>query len=109
MAVATAAYTLHYPAGYDDRVEAEMTEKGYLPGAVVELADGSRYELTFYDPVRLAQNAERLAALGIPFVVLANSVVVPEMTPAAIRTALEHLVRHGHVGHLRPIAADVRP
>ena len=98
----TAAFTLHYPEGYDERVEYEMAEKGYLPGVTVELADGSRDELTFYDPVRLAQNVERLAARGIPFVVASHTVVMPEVTSAAIQQAIEHLVRQGFFVRPRP-------
>lgn len=104
MATASAAFAVHYPDGYDERIEYEMAEKGYLPGSIVELADGSRYELTFYDPVRLAQNVERLAACGIPFVIAANTVVVPEVTRTAIQHAVEHLVRQGHFGRLQPVA-----
>ena len=92
MATATAAYTFHFPAGYDDRVEAEMTDKGYLPGVVVEFADGSRYELTFYDHVRLGQNVERLAPQGYP-----------EVTPAAIQAAVEHLVGQDYFRRLKPV------
>ena len=104
MATASAAYTLHFLEGFDDRVEAEMIDKGYLPGTVVELADGSRHELTFYDAVRLAQNADRLAARGIPLVVDASTVVVPEVTVDAIQAAVEHLILHARFGRLRPLA-----
>lgn len=104
MATATAAYTFHYPNGYNDRVEAEMTDKGYLPGVVVELADGPRYELTFYDPVRLGQNAERMTAGGSPMIVAINTVVVAEVTPAAIESAVEFLVLQGYIRHLKPVA-----
>src|SRR5437762_2547115 len=103
MATATAAYTFHFPAGYDDRVEAEMTDKGYLPGVVVELADGSRYELTFYDHVRLGQNVVRMAPLGHPCYANPNMVVVPEVTPAAIQAAVEHLVGQGYFRRLKPV------
>ena len=104
MATSMATFTLHYPDWYDERVELEMTDKGYFAGPVVELEDGSRYELYFYDPVRLAQDLERSAAEGIPCIAEVNLVVVPEVTPAAILAAVERLVQIGYFGHLRPVS-----
>src|SRR4051812_37624804 len=105
MATATENFTIHYPDWYTERVELEMTDKGYFRGPFVELEDGSRYELFFYDPVRLGQDLERMVPHGYPCVAEVNMVVVPEVTPAAIRAAVEHLVRTGYFRKLRPIAA----
>lgn len=108
MATSTAAFTLHYPDGYDERAELEMTDKGYCPGPAVELEDGSRYELYFYDPVRLAQDLERIAGHGCPCIAEVNMVVVPEVTPAAIRSAVERLVETGYFSKVKPATPSPR-
>jgi len=104
MAATTTEFTIHYPDWYTERAELEMTDKGYLPGPFVELADGTRYELYFYDPVRLAQDLERMLPHGYPCLAKGNMVIVPEVTPAAIRAAVEHLVRQGFFQKLKPVA-----
>ena len=46
---------LRFPDGFSEADEQEAEVRGYLVGAVVELAGGVRYPVTFYDPVRLWQ------------------------------------------------------
>jgi hypothetical protein len=104
MATGMANYTIHYPEWFTERVEMEMTDKGYFAGPFVELEDGSRYELYFYDPVRLAQDLERMLPHGYPCLAKGNMVVVPEVTLATIQTAIDHLVRQGYFRHLKPAA-----
>jgi hypothetical protein len=103
MATGTASFTIHFPESYTERVEMEMTDKGYFAGPFVELADGSWYELYFYDPVRLAQDLERMLPHGYPCLARGNMVIVPEVTPTAIQTAVEHLVHQGYFRHLKPV------
>jgi hypothetical protein len=103
MPATTASFTIRYPDWYDERAETEMTDKGYFPGPTVELETGARYELYFYDPVRLGQDVAALAKNGRPYVAEPNMVVVPEVTAAAIRRAVEGLVHDGYFDHLLPL------
>src|SRR5207253_3137929 len=104
MAIAATTYSIRWPDWHDWRSELEMTDKGYFPGPFVDFADGSSYELFFYDPVRLSQELDMVATRGVPVIAEINMVVVPEVTPAAIQAAVEHLVRQGYFRHLKPVA-----
>lgn len=43
---------------FDERTVWEVSRKGWYSGATVELPDGSRHPIFFYDPVRLAQDLQ---------------------------------------------------
>jgi hypothetical protein len=43
---------------FDDRVALEVEQKGWCGIAKVELPNGSRVRVFFYDPVRLTQDLE---------------------------------------------------
>jgi hypothetical protein len=49
-------FTFHFPPEFDDRAEYEMELKGYLNGGQVELADGRRYPIFFFDPCGCRKN-----------------------------------------------------
>jgi hypothetical protein len=100
-----ASFTIHFPGGIDDRAVYEAELKGWLQGVTVELADGSRYPVLFYDPVRLRQDLEADTAQGRPYAAEPGMIVIPTVTPAAIRQAVEHLVEDGFFQHLRPLPA----
>ena len=106
MTSATRQFVFHYPPDFDAQSEFEMPSKGYLAGGEVEL-NGSRYPVTIYDPVRLKQELELAAEGGVAVICEPALVVVPEVTPAAIASAVEELVRQRYFDHLKPIAAPV--
>jgi hypothetical protein len=66
MATNTTGFRIHFPDWYDERAEWEAEQKGWLPGVTVELADGSRYAVFFYEPVRRSQDLEADASGGVP-------------------------------------------
>jgi hypothetical protein len=104
MSVAThTGFTIHFPDWYDELAQEEFAARGYLPGTVVELADGSRYELYFYDPVRLAQNLDARIKCGIPCTEEANLVVIFEITPANVAAAIARLVKINFFQKLKPL------
>jgi hypothetical protein len=94
---------LELPAWFDEQSAYETPHRGYLDGAVVRLADGSRYPVTFYDPVRLGQDLEVEAACGRPYIAERNLIVLPEVTVEAMRAAVEALARQGYFQHLKPL------
>lgn len=95
-----------FPDWYDERAEYEAEQKGWLQGVEVELGDGSRYPVTFYDPVRLAQDLEEEAKWDRPFVAEPGLIVIPTVTRAAISQAVEQLAVSGFFGHFRALPAE---
>ena len=49
-------HALEFPDGFDDFAW-ETESKGWLSG-VIAIVDGRCYQVTFYDPIRLAQDIE---------------------------------------------------
>jgi hypothetical protein len=87
---------------FDDRTAWEVSSKGWYSGATVELPDGSRYPLFFYDPARLSQDLDGEVESGSPCLAQPAMIVVPEITEAAMRAAVNHLYEQGWFEHLRP-------
>jgi hypothetical protein len=103
MATETSTYTIVFPDWYDDRCEWETPAKGWLSGVEVHLADGRRYGLTFYDPVRLAQTLEDDARRGQRYFAEPGLVVLPEVSTATIQAAVPDLLRGGYFDSLKPL------
>lgn len=97
---------VRFPDWYDELAEVEAEHKGWLQGVEVELDDGTRYPVTFYDPVRLAQDLTEEAKWERPYLAEPGLVVVPAVTRNAISQAAEHLTASGFFFHLRPIASE---
>jgi hypothetical protein len=64
-----------------------------------------RFVLNFIDPVRLGQDLESSARQGNPYFTEPGLVVIPEVTRAAIETAVGHLVREHFFEELKPLAS----
>src|SRR4051812_15993201 len=105
MATDTKGFTIHFPDWFDERAEWEAEQKGWLPGVTVKLADGSRYAVFFYDPVRLSQDLEADASGGHPYAAEPGMIVLPSVARAAIGEAVGQLVGSGFFDHLRPLPA----
>src|SRR5690242_12163123 len=103
MAVETSTFSIHFPAWYDDRGEAESTSKGYLPNVEVQLGAAERYRLYFIDPVRLQQTLDDDTRDGRPWFAEPGLVVVPEVSTEAVKQAVAGLVREGYFQHQKPI------
>ena len=93
MAGPTNKYTIHFPADFDGRDEFEMPSRGYFNGVVVEFSDGTRHPLSFIDPARLAYEAQADFADGGTYFAEPNMVVLPRVTPASIRAAIDDMVQ----------------
>lgn len=104
MATGTAVFTIHYPDWFDERAELEVEAKGWLVGVIVQLADGSRYTVSFYDPVRLRQDLEAETTQGRPYIAEPGLIIVPEVTVRVIQQAIQLLVVDGYFQHLKPLA-----
>lgn len=105
MVIDHAGCRVHFPEAYDERGEWEVEAKGWLQGVQVELTDGSRFPLFFYDPVRLSQDLEADRKQGRVVMAEPGMVVVPEVTRDGILRAVEQLVRDRYFDHLKPLTA----
>ena len=102
MKIMTELATFHFPPDFDERAEFEMTPRGYLAGGQIELADGRRFPVTFYDPVRLAQDVESCVESGVPMLAEPGLVVIPEVTREVLLRTIPELVRERFFDHLNP-------
>ena len=90
-----------FPERFDEN-EWEIEAKGYLLGVIVH-HDGISYELNFYDPVRLQQDASVEIDLYHVFTVM-NLVVIESLTRDQIEKAASVLADSGKLLHFSPIA-----
>lgn len=90
-----------FPDWYDELAEVVAEHKGWLPEVRVELADGRRVPVHFYDPVRLAQDLEEDVKWGRPCIAEPGLIVVPTVTREAIRQAVAYLSGTDYFDHLR--------
>ncbi|MFO0968268.1 MAG: hypothetical protein U0793_22155 [Gemmataceae bacterium] len=92
---------LVFPDGFGERDEWEMESKGYVH-AFLERGDGSRYQVMFIDPVRLAQDIEATLQSGQAYYYECAQVVVPEVTVAALTRIIPNLVKEGFLDRHPP-------
>ena len=102
MSTATSEPVILFPAGYEERGQYEAPARGYLSHVVVQVEDGSRYQLFFYDPVRLEQD---LTSEGQGYLAEPNMIVLPEVNTENIRNAVQALWRTGYFQQIRPVHA----
>ena len=93
---------LAFAGGWDARDDFEAPRKGWRD-AHVELDDGSRYRVTFYDVVRLAQTLEDERRAGRAFLGEPGLIVLDEVTRSKMEDAAARLAREGFFDSLRPI------
>ena len=103
MAVAEKSFTILVPDDYDAQSESETPLRGYLSDVEVKM-DALRYRLFFIDPVRLGQELASNIETGACYFAEPNLIVLPEVTTAAMKTAIEGLARSGLLKHLKPSA-----
>jgi hypothetical protein len=103
MSALTACYTILFPEGFDAQSEYETPFRGYLSDVVVQLANGSRYQMFFIDPVQLGQELGEDSQGGRPNFAEPNLIVLPDVTTASIRQAVEGLVKERFFDLLKPL------
>ncbi len=82
-----------YP--FDAMAAHDAEARGYLGYAAVELGDGRRYPVVFYDPVRLQQDLEVETGEGRAFIAEPGMIVVPEVTLFRMQEAVLRLSQVG--------------
>ena len=93
---------ISFPEGFEERLELEMTARGYLSSVVVQLGE-EQYRLFFYDPVRMQQDLEEEIKLGRSYLAEPNVVLLPEITTENIKKAILGLYQDGYFQHVKPI------
>ncbi len=86
---------------FDELRAFEMEQKGWAT-VHVELENGNRYRLNFYEPVRLGQELDDGIELGKPCFVELNLIVVPRVTVETIQQSVQYLLRIGFFDDLKP-------
>ncbi len=77
--------------------------RGYLAYSSVEIGNGARYPVVFYDPIRLQQDLEVEAGDGRAFIAEPGMIVVPEVTLDRMQAAIERLFQDGFFDSLRSL------
>lgn len=98
---------LHFREPFDE-IAWEVTAKGWYSGVTIEVENGSRYPVFFYDPDRLAGDLKHSiegikAGWGKPFIAEVGMIVIPEITEENMRTAIQGLYEAGWFDSFQPI------
>jgi len=101
---------LIFEGGFDTREAAESRDRGYRSHVWVEFANGERYSVVFYDPVRLQQDLQHETDVGNPYIAEPGLIVLPEVTKENMEKAVCCLAEEGYFESLRPASehADVQ-
>lgn len=84
----------------DERWAFETEARGYCGTVRVRFQSGETYRVTFYDPVRLAQDLEVEGIIAEP-----GLVVVPKVTEMGMRESVRKLAAAGFFRTLQPVAS----
>jgi hypothetical protein len=91
---------LIFECEFDERAAEEVELKGFFQHAAVCLPDGRRMKLSFWDPVRLAQDLETDLGNGRTCFAEPGLIVVPRVSVENMRRAVSELYRTGYFDHL---------
>ncbi len=97
---------LHFREPFDDYVAWEVKLKGWYNGVTVEMENGSKYDVFFYDPTRLAQDLESETERS--YVAEVAMIVIPEITEANMRAAIQRLYEERWFDGFQPISEASR-
>ena len=106
MAIQLSGAVIELPDEINARDEAEITLRGHLSNVVVRLESGSRYELHFIDPERLAQELALDAKAGTPYFAEPGLIVIPKVSFPAVCATIERLAAGRYFRYLMPVATD---
>jgi hypothetical protein len=85
-----------YPIKWDERDYMERQAKGWLSDVIVQTEDGVEHKLSFYDPVRLAQEIESEFSEGKSGFIERGLIVVSEVTKENIEKAISQAEKEGY-------------
>jgi len=94
---------LVFEGGFDARDPDETASRGYRSHVMAEMTDGTKFRITFYDPVRLQQTLDDDVAAGAPYFAEPGLIIVPEVTLEIMEQAARGLIKTDFFDHLRPV------
>jgi hypothetical protein len=103
MSSRTPSVKLVFLHSFDDLAAHEARDRGHLSHVSVEFADGSKYPVIFYDPVRLKQDLEEMTKLGHPCLGDPGMIVIPEVTMEYMNAAITILAQEGYFSYLQQL------
>jgi hypothetical protein len=92
-----------FPEENDERLKDEAVVRGYLDGVIVQMEDGSRYQIFFIDPLRLGQEIDGSFKSGRACFTEPGLVVIPQVTPQFMEKAVQELHRAKFFEDLKPL------
>ncbi len=95
--------TLLFDYDFDERAQYQAHARGYLSHVRVQLTDGRRYSVIFYDHVRLGQDLEEEVKLGNGFVADPGMIVLDELTLGKMQRTVNRLELEKFFDGLVPI------
>jgi hypothetical protein len=81
-----------------------MPSRGYASNVIVEIGDGQRFALSFFDYRTIRPELEAEERLGHPFFSQPAMVVLPEVTVQSIELAVDIAYRHRYFERLEPLS-----
>jgi hypothetical protein len=94
---------LLFPFGWDDRIAIDAEQRGVYDCVQVELPNGKKVQVGFYDPIRLVQDLDSAKAGGTAWIAIQGMIVIPEVTLDLMQTAVDGLYHQGYFDHMMPI------
>jgi hypothetical protein len=94
---------LSFPFGWDDRTAFDAKDRGVMDCVHVELPNGKKVQVGFYDPIRLAQDLDSSKASGTSWIAIPGMIVIPEVTVELMQKAVDGLFHQGYFDHVVPI------
>jgi hypothetical protein len=91
---------LIFECGFTEQDAFEVPLRGYRSHVWVELSDGSKHPVTFFDSVRLAQELAGEVAAGRPFVAEPGLIILQEVTRESMEHAAKILADEGFFGRV---------
>jgi len=105
--IANCKAELIFEGEFDEREAMECRDRGYRSHVWVELAEGRRYPVVFYDVTRLQQDLQEEMKSGDGFIAEPGLIVLPEVTLENMKKAVCRLAEEGFFEALRPTSVDV--
>ena len=87
---------LVFDVPFDDRISFEIEQKGWCGIAAVELENGQRVKVFFYDPGRLAQDLEVELKSGKFCIAEPGMIVIPSVTLSYMEKSIRQLSGEGY-------------
>lgn len=87
---------LLFTCEFDDRLAAEVEQKGWCECAAALLPGGFRIPLSFWDPARLSQELDTVVKLGRCSIAEPAMIIVPRVTRDMMKRAVEELFKAGY-------------